>query len=134
MKKRSIILYALILAILSMIYTGKQAEADDFKKPAQEENLQLDLASCLVEKGWVLYSSLTCSACRTQIGLFGKTSKTLKVVECNPHVPENQVDLCLKKMIKKTPTWILDKDGKEIKRLEGFRSVEEIVSFSGCGL
>jgi thiol-disulfide isomerase/thioredoxin len=134
MKKRSVIFCALVLAVLVMIYTGKPAEAGDFKKPVPVENIQEDLARCLVEKGWVLYSSSTCSACRAQMGLFGKTSKTLKVVECNPHVPENQVDLCLKKKIRKTPTWILDKNGKEIKRLEGYRSVEEIVSFSGCGM
>lgn len=133
MKKRSIVLFALTLAILVVIYTGKQAEADDFKMRVPEEKIQSDLASCLVEKGWVLYSSSTCSACRVQIGLFGKTSKMLRVVECSPHAPGNQVDFCLKKRIKKTPTWIQENDGKEIDRLEGFRSVQELVSSSGCG-
>ena len=92
-----------------------------------------ELATCLAEKGWAMYGSFTCSACRAQRKAFGKAFRHIKEVECNPHAPNTQVDLCLKKKIKKTPTWIQEKDGKEIQRIEGYQLLEDLAPLSGCG-
>jgi len=92
-----------------------------------------ELATCLAEKGWVMYGSFTCSACRAQRKAFGKAFRHIKAIECNPHAPNTQVDLCLEKKINKTPTWIQEKDGQEIQRIEGYQLLEDLAPLSGCG-
>jgi hypothetical protein len=81
-----------------------------------------------------MYSSFTCSACRAQRKAFGKAFAHIKEIECNPHAPNTQVDLCLEKKIKKTPTWILEKNEKETKRIEGYQLLENLAPKSGCEL
>ena len=80
-----------------------------------------------------MYGSFTCSACRAQQKTFGKAFRHIKKVECNPHAPNTQVDLCLKMKIKKTPTWIQEKNGEETQRIEGYQLLEDLASLSGCG-
>ncbi len=90
------------------------------------------LALCLAEKGWVMYGSITCSACRAQRKAFGKSFEHITEVECNPHIPNNQVELCLKRKIKKTPTWIREKDGKEIGRIVSYQLLEDLARLTDC--
>jgi hypothetical protein len=59
-------------------------------------------------------------------------AKVIKEIECNPNAPNNQVELCLEKRMKKIPTWILEKNGEETHRLEGYQFLEDLVSSSGC--
>jgi hypothetical protein len=92
------------------------------------------LATCLTDKGWVMYGSFTCSACRAQRKAFGETFTHIKEIECNAHAPNTQVDLCLAKGIETTPTWIQEKGGEEIKRLEGYQLLEDLASVAGCDL
>jgi hypothetical protein len=100
--------------------------------PTQEELVAF--ARCLTEKGWVMYGSFTCSACRAQRKAFGKAFSHIEEIECNPHAPNTQVDLCLEKKIGKTPTWILEKNEKETKRIEGYQLLENLAPKSGCEL
>lgn len=130
MKTGAIILSLIIFFLSGGISTNKDAyggasQADNPTKQAQ-------LANCLTEKGWVMYSSFTCSACRAQRKAFGKAFKDIKMIECNPNAPDNQVELCLKKKIKKTPTWILEKNGEDIKRLESYQLLEDLASSAEC--
>lgn len=90
------------------------------------------LAQCLSESGVVMYGSITCSVCAREKRLFGDSFEFMDEVECHPKGPNPQTDLCLEKEIKKTPTWILEVDGKDIKRTEGFKTFEELAEFSGC--
>jgi hypothetical protein len=92
------------------------------------------LAQCLTAQGFVMYGSVTCSACRAQRKAFGPAFTHIKEIECNPHVPDTQAERCLAKNIKTTPTWIAEKDGQELKRLEGYQLLEDLASSTGCKL
>lgn len=91
-------------------------------------------AQCLTEKGVKEYGSYICSACAAQKKGLGEAFKYIDYIECHPNGPNPQTQLCLKRNINKTPTWILEKDGEVVKRLEGFQSHEDLASFSGCPL
>lgn len=102
------------------------------KEPTQEA--LAGLVRCLNEKGVVMYGSITCSACRAQRKAFGPAFSHIKEIECNPNAPNTRADLCMKKKIGKTPTWIMEKGDKEIKRLEGYQLPDDLASFAGCKL
>jgi hypothetical protein len=130
MKTGTIILLNIIFLLSGGDFTDKEAYGAASQPDIPTKQAQL--ANCLTEKGWVLYSSFTCSACRAQRKAFGKAFKDIKMVECNPNAPDNQVDLCLKKKIKKTPTWILEENGGEIKRLESYQLLEDLAASAEC--
>lgn len=90
------------------------------------------LAQCLSENDWLMYGSITCSACRAQRKGFGKAFEHITEIECNPNMPDNQVDLCLARKIAKTPTWIREVDGKEVDRIVGYQLLEDLASRTGC--
>lgn len=93
------------------------------------------LAQCLTAKGVKEYGSYACSACKAQEKAFGKEAfKFVDYVECHPRGPNPQTELCLKRSIAKTPTWLLEEGNREIKRLEGFQTFEDLASFAGCPL
>ncbi len=107
------------------------------KEEAAEEPTQAaleGLAVCLSGKGVVMYGSITCSACRAQRKAFGDAFSHIKEIECNPHAPNTHAELCIEKNIQKTPTWIMEKDGKETKRIEGYQLLEDLASFAGCAM
>lgn len=81
--------------------------------------------------GWVYYKSYTCSNCKRQEKLFGDYYKKLNAVECHPKGPNGNPELCLKRNITKTPTWLLEKDGQELMRLEGLQPIEDLMKVSG---
>ena len=89
------------------------------------------LTSYLTEQGWTYYRSYTCSNCKKQEKLLGESYKELNKVECHPKGPGGNPELCLQKGIDKTPTWLLEDDGRELKRLEGFQSIENLIQASG---
>jgi len=99
--------------------------------PGKEVN-QDALVQCLKDKGVTMYSSFRCGVCIKSEGLFGEAAKDLPRVECHPDGPHSQYDLCKKKGILGTPTWIMENNGKEVKRHAGFLSLEELHSFAGC--
>ena len=109
-----------------------------FCDPSGREKTSSDqletFARCLTEKGWVMYSSFTCSACRAQIKLFGQAVNQLKIIECNPHAQDTQVQRCLDKKIRYTPTWLIEKGDTEIKRYKGYKKLEDLASLAGCDL
>lgn len=88
--------------------------------------------SCLNENGVVYYKSVKCGNCRRQEKLLGEAYVKLNSVECHPEGPDGNPELCLRKGIDKTPTFILEPEEIEIKRLEGLQSLENLASFSGC--
>lgn len=94
---------------------------------------QSELAKCLTQKGWTMYSSYTCAACIAQKKLFGEESFTyIKEVECNPHAPNTKVELCIEKKIRSTPTWLLEDEGQEIIRLEEYQLLEILAKHADC--
>jgi len=91
-----------------------------------------ELAQCISEKGMVFYSSEFCSHCKQQKDLFGNSLKYITEIECSPHAKNSQTDLCTENNITGTPTWVLEVEGKEIKRNVGYMSIEELKEFTGC--
>ena len=84
----------------------------------------------LNEKGVVYYKSVKCNNCKRQEKLFGEYIKKLNSVECHPEGANPQPELCLKKEIKKTPTFLIEKDGVEISRVEGLQPLEDLAKWA----
>ncbi len=102
---------------------------------SQKEVTELDsFAQCLKDEGLKMYGSMTCSICAKQKTLFGESFQYIGEVECHPRGKNPQTDLCLQKDIQKTPTWILEKDGIETKRLIGYQTLEILSELSGCSM
>lgn len=91
-----------------------------------------ELISCLNEKGVVYYKSVRCSNCRRQEKLLGIAYPKLNAVECHPDGEDPRPQLCLEKNVTKTPTFILERDGIEVKRAEGIQQVNELAKFADC--
>lgn len=92
------------------------------------------MARCLTQNGWIMYGSITCSACRAQRKSFGAAFSEIVEIECNPNAPGTQVELCLEKKIGPTPTWIREVDGEERGRIEEYQLLEDLADLTGCPL
>jgi hypothetical protein len=101
------------------------SDSPDAESPEQ-------LAQCLDDKGWVMYSSFTCSACRSQRKAFGDAFDLIEEIECNPTAENSEAERCLQMKIRKTPTWILEKDSAELERLEGYQLLEDLDAAASC--
>jgi hypothetical protein len=106
--------------------------------PAPQTSLSAEqlaeLAECLDEQGWTVYVSFTCSACRLQRAAFGEAMDRIHQIECNPAADDAEPERCLAARLTKTPTWILEQDGSEVRRLAGFFLPEELASESACAV
>jgi len=93
------------------------------------------LAKCLSEKEVSMYGSFTCGHCLQQKKDFGDSFKYIDYVECHPQGKNNKYDLCFEEVkIEGTPTWVMEKDGEETKRLSGYKEPEVLADFFGCEL
>lgn len=90
------------------------------------------LVACLNDRGLVYYKSKTCSNCRRQELILGDAYQRMTQVECHPDGVNAQPELCLAKNIDKTPTFILEENGKELKRLEGRQVPKDLALFVSC--
>ncbi|MEN8261485.1 MAG: hypothetical protein ABFS02_13055 [Pseudomonadota bacterium] len=135
MNYRRVVIGLFSLSALFLFGCEKEERANNTVEPADlpAENVAA-LATCLRDKGWVMYSSFTCSACRAQRKAFGDSFALIAEVECNPYAPNAQVDRCVEKKILKTPTWIQEKDGAEMNRLVGRRRLEALAAKAQCVL
>jgi len=123
-------IYLPILLIIILVFLSGCASEQE-----AEESSELDsFAKCLTEQDVKMYGSMTCSICKRQKEMFGSSFQYVGEIECHPRGENPQTELCLNKDIKKTPTWILEKDGVEIKRLEGYQTAETLSELSGCEL
>jgi len=122
-----------LIALLVFIIVLSSCTSQTTGQSPQTSSANLDsFAQCLKEKGVKMYGSYICSACLATKKMFGSSFGYIEEIECHPKGPNPQTDLCLKRDIKKTPTWILEKDGVEINRLEGYQTFELLGEFSGC--
>ena len=131
--KNKILLPLLLIAAAVFISGCVQQSTTPTTSEPSSANLD-SFAQCLNEKGVKMYGSYICSACLATKKMFGSSFEYIEEIECHPKGPNPQTDLCLKKDIKKTPTWILEKDNQEIGRFAGFQSLEDLSEFSGCPL
>ncbi len=119
---------------LAFLFICSQVSGNTSRNSKVSQERLAEFAKCITEKGWAMYSSFTCSACRAQQKLFGQATDHLKIIECNPHAPDTQVDICLKKKIRFTPTWLLEKNGLEVERFKGYKELEALAHLTGCSL
>jgi|SRR3989344_1135942 len=124
MKKRAVAKFFLIFLLAMVLVLSGCSKPDERKYDT--------FAKCMTEKGAVMYGSFTCAACRKQRKEFGASFDLIKEIECHPRGENSQTDLCLKKDISKTPTWMLEKNGEEVKRLVGYQSFESLAELAGC--
>ena len=87
-------------------------------------------AEALNAKGVIYYKSFKCSNCKRQELLFGVAYKKLNSVECHPDGPNADAPRCLRMKISKTPTFLIEQDGVELKRLEGLQQLETIADWA----
>lgn len=80
----------------------------------------------LNSKGVIMYRSVKCANCKRQAKIFGKAYTKLNAVECHPEGPNPEPERCLKMGINKTPTFLIEQEGKEVKRLEGLQKLDKI--------
>ena len=128
------IIIASFLTLMMALIISCQASGNPLRNNEVSPERLAEFAKCMTKKGWGMYSSFTCSACRAQQKLFGEAAVHLKIIECNPHAPDTQVVQCLKKKIRHTPTWLLTQKDKEIERRKGYHDLEELASMTGCAL
>jgi|GEM_PF-255218 len=93
-------------------------------------------AECLNEKGFIEYGSATCASCAKQKAMFGDAWEFMKEVECDPRNPGNEVQRCIAKGIKKTPTWFQEDENQNTlyEFPPGIQSLEKLSEISGCSL
>ncbi len=105
-----------------------------FNLPSSEkENYDL-LAQCITDKGVNMYGSFRCGVCAKTRAMFDDSFQYINEIECHPQGENPQTELCVEKQIDGTPTWILEPEGEEVKRYQGFLSIDELKEFSGCGI
>ena len=125
---KRLIIFLVGVIILIVIINGCTQQ-----KIEETEEIDMDaLADCLSSKGVLMYGSYTCSACRATRKMFGDSFEKITEIECNPHAPDTQADLCLEKEIAQTPAWILEVDGVDVKRKDGYQTAEELVEYFEC--
>jgi len=106
-----------------------------FNWPSGPKENYDQLAQCINSKGIVMYGSFKCAVCAKTRAMFGDSFQYVKEIECHPQGVNPETDRCLKKEIKGTPTWVLEPDGPdgvEVKRQQGFMSIDDLRAFSGC--
>ena len=103
-----------------------------FNFPTGEKENYDALAKCITEKGVNMYGSFRCGVCAKTRARFGDSFQYINEIECHPQGENPQTELCLAKGLEGTPTWILEPNGVEEKRHQGFLSIEELREFSGC--
>ena len=121
------------LCIISFI--GCSDKETDETTIAQDPsvNAKVELAKCMTQKGWAMYSSYTCSACIVQKKTFGEEAFAhIEEVECNPHAPNTKVERCIEKKIRETPTWILEQNDQEVLRIAEYQLLEDLAMHSDC--
>ncbi|MBI2558124.1 hypothetical protein HYW20_02270 [Candidatus Woesearchaeota archaeon] len=123
--------FLIALSVFIIVLSGCTSQTTEQSPQTSSANLD-SFAQCLKEKGVKMYGSYICSACLATKKMFGSSFEYVEEIECHPKGPNPQTDLCLKRDIKKTPTWILEKEGTEINRLEGYQTFELLGEFSGC--
>ncbi len=105
-----------------------------FNLPQKEKTDYTLLAKCLTEKNVVMYSSFKCAVCAKVKDDFGDAFQEVPYVECHPQGENSQWQRCQQKQIEKTPTWIWEPQGIELKRHRGYLAPEEVAQFAGCSI
>ena len=109
-------IYALIIAItLPLLFAYLNAEDDS---PGEYD----ELATCLTQKGVIMYGTEWCSHCQNQKKAFGNSFKLINFVDCDANRA-----VCSIAGITGYPTWKING-----KNYPGEMSLEELAELSDC--
>lgn len=88
-------------------------------------------ASCLKEKGAVMYGTSWCPHCTRQKQMFGRSFRRAAYVECSmPGNPNAQAPVCQEQKITGYPTWIF----ADASRVSGVQELTALAEKTGCAL
>ena len=114
------IIIGLILLLSTVLLVGCQSKIKEKNQAADPSTL----ASCLTQKGWIVYGREFSEETQEQKQLFGKYFDKINFVDC-----DLELETCFNtEYIKKYPTWI----GPDGKRVEGVISLEKLEEESLC--
>lgn len=116
--KRNTRKYAIIIILLISLLVFSYTIYSYSKRPGKYD----DFASCLTEKGAIIYGNDFCQYTNKQLNFFGNSDKYLKYVKCI----ENE-ELCRSKGVTVTPAWEID--GKMYQQVQTF---ERLSQLTGC--
>ena len=130
MKQKASIVFRMAIPIVlaGFVAAGVTYFAQNAKTTTKDHT---PFVEALNEKGVVYYKSVRCTNCKRQEALLGEAYTKLNQVECHPEGINPQVELCLAKKIDHTPTFIIEVDGVEVKRIVGLQSLENLADFAG---
>ncbi len=122
MSKKTLLTIGIIFAMISFLvylYTisSRPNKLDGF-------------ASCLKEKGAIMYGAFWCPHCQNQKKLFGDSEKLLPYVECSTPDGKAQSDVCKQKNITSYPTWFF----KDESSKSGELTLKELSEKTSCSL
>eukprot|EP01096_Ripella_sp_DP13-Kostka_P010708 TRINITY_DN4266_c3_g1_i3.p1 TRINITY_DN4266_c3_g1~~TRINITY_DN4266_c3_g1_i3.p1 ORF type:complete len:300 (-),score=131.88 TRINITY_DN4266_c3_g1_i3:153-1052(-) len=96
--------------------------------PTPTSTSMVEFAKCLSEKGWKMIGRTGCSWCEREKALFGESFSLIDFVDC-------VVVDCEAYKVTGYPTWVLnDPAGEEIKRWNGFATLENLSVLTECSL
>lgn len=87
-------------------------------------------ASCLTEKGIVMYGAFWCPHCLEQKKMFGDSFQYINYVECSLPDGKTQIELCTKRNITGYPTWEFENGS----RSDGALTLTTLAEKTGCNL
>src|SRR3989338_7132596 len=87
-------------------------------------------ASCLTEKGAMMYGAYWCPHCQDQKKMFGKSWEYVNYIECSLPNAQGQTELCSMEKIESYPTWEFA-DGE---RNTGVMSLNALAEKTDCPL
>lgn|SRR3989344_625483 len=129
MKQKASIVFRMAIPIVlaGFVAAGVTYFAQNAKTTTKDHT---PFVEALNEKGVVYYKSVKCTNCKRQEALLGEAYTKLNQIECHPEGINPQVELCLEKKIDHTPTFIIEADGVEVKRVVGLQSLEKLADFA----
>src|SRR3990167_10850278 len=129
MKEKASIVFRMAIPIVlaGFVAAGVTYFAQNAKTTTKDHT---PFVEALNEKGVVYYKSVKCTNCKRQEALLGEAYTKLNQIECHPEGINPQVELCLEKKIDHTPTFIIEADGVEVKRVVGLQSLEKLADFA----
>ncbi len=86
------------------------------------------LDRCLYEKHAAMFGAPTCGFCQQQKRLLGDTMDMVKFIDCSADGKEQ----CEASSVVTYPTWVLRRDGAEVKRHSGVLTVSKLFEFYEC--
>ena len=110
--------YFIFTAVVLILILLALSVNNYMKKPGQFN----DFATCLTEKGAVVYGNDYCSYTVQQLNFFGKSKEYLNYVKC-----ADNKSLCDSKDISITPTWEINGES-----YSGVQTFEKLSAVTGC--